>query len=111
MQPMTFHPVVGDIGAQMVQIGISSLQAGQQAQPSITDLAPAGADEVSMQAIVAFQQDATSMLELHEAAQQELMRTGTALTQIAQTYTESDRSAAESLVISALPMSKPWAGE
>ncbi|WP_310766901.1 PE family protein [Mycobacterium sp. Z3061] len=111
MQPMTFDPVVGDIGAQVVQIGISSLQAGEHAQLSITGLAPAGADDVSVQAVAAFHQEAASMLELHRAAQEELVRTGTAFTQIAQTYTDVDRSAADSVVISALPMSNPWAGE
>lgn len=109
MQNMSFDPVVGDIGAQIVQIGIGSRQAAEDAQPSITSLAPAGADEVSMQASVAFHQAAASLLELHSAAQEELMRTGSALTQIAQTYAEVDQSAADSLIISALPMSNPWA--
>ncbi len=111
MQPMTFDPVVGDIGAQVVQIGISSLQAGDHAQQSITGLAPAGSDEVSMLAAASFQQDAGSILELHRAAQQELIRTGAALTQIAQTYTDADQSAAQAVIVSALPMSNPWAAE
>ncbi|MBX9978884.1 MAG: PE family protein [Mycobacterium sp.] len=111
MQPMTFDPVVGDIGAQVVQIGISSLQAGDHAQQSITGLAPAGSDEVSMLAATAFEQHAGSLLEVHRAAQEELMRTGAALTQIAQTYTDADRAAAESVIISALPMSNTWAAE
>lgn len=108
MQPMTFHPVVGDIGGQVVQIGLSSLQAGDHAQIAITGLPPAGADEVSMQAVTAFQQEAESMLKLNRAAQEELIRAGVAFTQIAQTYADTDRSAAESLVLSALPMSNPW---
>lgn len=104
MEPMTFHPVVGDIGAQVVQIGISSLQAGDRAAMSITGLAPAGADEVSMQAVAAFHAEAASVLSVNKAAQDELMRAGTALTQIAQTYADADQSAADSLVINALPM-------
>lgn len=111
MQPMTFNPVVGDIGAQVVQIGITSLQAGDHAQMSITGLAPAGADEVSMQAVAAFHEEAAAMLDVHRAAQEELMRTGAAFTQIAQTYTEADQSAADSLVFNAIPVSIPWVAE
>lgn len=111
MQPLTFDPVVGDIGAQVVQLGISNLQAAQNAQLSITGRAPAGADEVSMQAATAFHQEAASMLELHRAAQEELLRTGAALTHISQTYTDADRSAADAVVFSALSMPKAWAIE
>lgn len=108
MQTMTFHPVVGDIGGQVVQIGISSLQAGDRAGMSVTGLAPAGADEVSVQAVMAFHAEAAAMLDLHRAAQQELMRAGAALTQIAQTYSAVDQMAANSV---AIPMSNPWIGE
>jgi len=111
MEPMTFDPVVGDIGAQVVQLGISSLEAGEHAQLSITGLAPAGADEVSMQAVTAFHEDAAALLQVHRAAQEELVRTGTAFTQISQTYTDADRSAADAVILSALPMSNPWASE
>ena len=51
MQPMTFHPVVGDIGAQVVQIGVTSLEASGQASMSITGLVPAGAEEISVLAV------------------------------------------------------------
>ncbi|MHA7652483.1 PE family protein [Mycobacterium sp. ML4] len=111
MQTMTFHPVVGDLAAQLVQLGLTSVQAGDHAQASITGLTPAGADEVSLQAATAFHQEAASMLSLNKAAQEELMRTGAALVQIAQTYTDVDQSAAESLVFNALPISKPWINE
>lgn len=105
MQNMTFHPVVGDIGGQVVQIGISSLQAGDHATMFVTGLAPAGADEVSAQAVMAFHTEAAALLELNRAAQEELIRAGAALTQIAQTYTAADQMAANSL---AIPMSNPW---
>ncbi len=111
MQPMTFDPIVGDIGTQLVQIGINSLQAGDHAQISITGLAPAGADEVSMLAVTAFHQEAALMLDLHKAAQGELMRTGATLTQVAQTYTDVDQSAADSVIFSTFSMPNPWVGE
>lgn len=110
MQPMTFHPVVGDIGGQLVQVGIDALESGSHASTSLTTLVPAGSDEVSAQAVMAFHQDAAAVLNLHQAAQQELMRTGSALTQIAQTYTDADRTAADAVAFAALPMSNPWSG-
>lgn len=107
MQPLTFDSVVGDIGAQVVQIATDGMQAGEHAQLSITGLPPAGADEVSMQAAAAFHQEATALLELHTSAHQELMRSGAAFTQIAQTYTDADQSSADSLIDNALSMPNP----
>lgn len=108
MQSLTFHPVVGDIGAQVVQLGIGSLQAGQHASISVTGLAPAGADEISLQAVNAFHAEAAALLELNKAAQEELMRAGQAFTQIAETYTDVDQAAANSVEFAALPMTNPW---
>lgn len=94
MQQTTFHPVVADIAAHVVQIGISSLKAGERASTSLTGLAPAGADEVSMQAVAAFEYEAAALLALNKAAQEELIRAGDALMQIAQSYIDLDESAA-----------------
>lgn len=94
MHAMTFHPVLGDIGAQVVQIGITSLAAGNRALASLIGLNPAGIDEISLRAVQAFQQEAASMLELYRAAQEELMRAGEAFTQIAESYIDADKSAA-----------------
>jgi len=104
MQAMTFHPVVADIGDQMVNIGLDSLAAGSRASMSVTGLIPAGADEVSLQAATAFHSEAAAMLALHQAAQEELMRTGQALTQIAQTYAAVDEAAAHNLVFGFHPL-------
>ena len=108
MQSLTFHPVVGDIGAQVVQLGMSAVEAGQHASFSVTGLAPAGADEISAQAVAAFHAEAAALLELNRVAQQELMRAGHAFTQIAQTYADVDRAAAASVVFAAVPMTNPW---
>ncbi|SOJ55550.1 PE family immunomodulator PE35 [Mycobacterium simulans] len=94
MQSMSFHPVVADIGAQVVTIGTNCLEEAAKASMSMTGLAPAGADEVSLQAVMAFHTEAASLLALNQAAQEELMRAGSAFTQIAQTYTEVDEAAA-----------------
>lgn len=108
MQPMSFHPVMADIGAQVVEIGMRSLETGARTSMAVTGLAPAGADEVSTQAVTAFQSEAASMLDLHQAAQKELMRAGAAFRQIAQTYTAVDGAAAERLLLALFPITNPW---
>ncbi|MCV7196466.1 PE domain-containing protein [Mycobacterium angelicum] len=103
MQSMSFGPAAGDIGGQVVELGKSALEAAGKAAASVTGLAPAGADEVSAQAVTAFHSEAASALAANQAAQQELVRTGTAFTQIAQTYTDVDQAAASTLVFGANP--------
>lgn len=98
MQTMSFHPMVADIGNQLVDMGGRSLESAAKASMTVSALVPAGADEVSAQAIQAFESAAASMLALNAAAQQELMRAGQVLTQIAQLYTDMDEAAAETLV-------------
>ena len=111
MQPMTFRPVVGDIAAQLVQIGVNCLETGSHASMSMTGLAPAGAEKISAQAVMAFHAEATSMLNLNMVAQEELMRVGAALSHIAQTYTDVDETAARAADFNALPISNPWSHE
>jgi hypothetical protein len=94
MQSMSFDPAVAGIGSQVVSGAMRGLQAGVTASPSLTALAPAGADEVSAQATTAFTAEATQMLTLLAVAQEELVRTGTALTDIARMYSEADAAAA-----------------
>ena len=64
------------------------------AAPALTELVPAGADEVSLRAAMAFAAEAAQLLAPNKAAQEELMRTGAAFTQIARMYTETDAAAA-----------------
>ncbi len=94
MQSMSFHPVVADLGAQLVDIGVDCLEAGRTASNTVTGLTPAGADEVSALAVRAFESEASSLLALQSSAQEELIRAGAALTQIARTYSEVDEAAA-----------------
>ncbi|WP_252980117.1 PE domain-containing protein [Mycobacterium riyadhense] len=75
---MSFQPVVADIGEQVVNIGTNALEQAAKASMSMIGLAPAGADEVSAQAAMAFHEEAAALLALNQAAQQELMRTGSA---------------------------------
>jgi hypothetical protein len=98
MQSMSFEPVVGDIGAQVIDNGLQGLQAGISASTSVTALAPAGGDDVSMRAATAFAAEAAQLLALHRAAQEELIRTGAAVTEIARRYAETDAAAAAAVI-------------
>ncbi len=101
MQSMSFDPIVAGIGDRVVDIAVSCLEAAAKASIEVTGLAPAGGDEVSAQAAMAFTSEAIEMLTLHQAAQEELMRTGMALTQIAQIYAQIDETAARNLAFAA----------
>jgi len=110
MDSMSHDPAAGDIGSQLVDIGSQGVSAGSTAATSVlSGLIPAGAEEVSAQAVMAFAQEAASMLASNTAAQEELMRTGTALSDIARMYSDSDDNAAGVLMTSAATMSRPAA--
>jgi hypothetical protein len=94
MQSMTFDPSAVDIGPQVVDNAAQGLQAGTTAATSLAELVPAGADDVSVRAVMAFAEEAAQLLALNQAAQQELMRTGEAFTRIARVYAETDALAA-----------------
>lgn len=107
MDSMSHDPAASDIGSQLVDIGSQGITSGSTAAMSVlTGLIPAGGEEVSMQAVMAFAQEAATMLASNAAAQEELMRAGTALTDIARMYGESDDSAAGALAFSSATMSR-----
>ncbi|WP_289624833.1 MULTISPECIES: PE family protein [Mycobacterium] len=107
MDSMSHNPAAGDIGSQLVDIGSQGISAGTTAAASVlSGLIPAGGEEVSAQAVLAFAQEAATMLAANSAAQEELMRTGSALTDIARMYGESDDTAAGALAFSSTPMSR-----
>lgn len=107
MDSMSHDPAAGDIGSQLVDIGSQGLSAGSTAAMTVlTGLIPAGGEEVSMQAVMAFAQEAATMLASNAAAQEELMRAGTALTDIARMYNESDDAAAGAVAFSAATMNR-----
>ncbi|MGB9302558.1 MAG: PE domain-containing protein, partial [Mycobacterium sp.] len=99
MDSMSHQPAAGDIGSQLVEIGSRGLDSAAASALSLTGLIPAGGDEVSAQAAISFAADAAAMLASNTAAQEELMRTGTALTDIAQMYMQADGDAAGALTV------------
>lgn len=55
MDSLSHDPAAGDIGSQLVEIGSRGLAAGNAAtMPTMTGLVPAGGEEVSAQAVMAF---------------------------------------------------------
>ncbi|SOJ57894.1 PE family immunomodulator PE35 [Mycobacterium simulans] len=97
MQPMTIDSAAADIGSQISDNAFQGLQDGATASTSLTSLLPAGADEVSAQAAMAFATEGAQLLALNQAAQEELARAGAAFTEIARTYADADVNAAAGL--------------
>ncbi|OBI22659.1 PE domain-containing protein [Mycobacterium sp. E2497] len=97
MEPLSHDPAAGAIGLQVVALATQGLASGAAATGPVTALAPAGADEVSMLAVAAFAAEGTAMLALNTAAQEEIARTGTAFTDIAQMYAQVDGETAGTL--------------
>jgi hypothetical protein len=97
MQPMSFEPVAEGIGAQIIANGTQGLAAGTAASAAVSALAPAGVDEVSAQAALAFASDGVEALAVHSFAQEELARAGAAYVEIAGMYTAVDGATAAEL--------------
>jgi PE family len=98
MESMSINPAAAAIGSRLVDVAAGGLGSGAAALPSLTALAPAGAEEVSMQAAMSFAAEAEAFLALNAAAQEELARAGLAVTEIARMYSQVDGEAAGSLV-------------
>ncbi|WP_326548771.1 PE domain-containing protein [Mycolicibacterium sp. ND9-15] len=90
MQPMTHNPGAAGIGAQVVANGARGLAAGTTATAAVTALVPAGADEVSAQAAVAFAAEGVETLAMNTFAQEEMTRAGAAYMEAAGIYTTVD---------------------
>ena len=90
MQPMTHNPGAVGIGSQVVANGTRGLATGTAATAEVTALVPAGADEVSAQAALAFAAEGVEAMAMNTFAQEELARTGAAVMEIAGIYTAVD---------------------
>lgn len=94
MQPLEHNPGTVGIGSQVVANGARGLATGTAAGAEVSALAPAGAEEVSIQASIAFATEGVQALALNAFAQQELARAGAAYVEAAGVYTTVDGSAA-----------------
>jgi hypothetical protein len=90
MQPMEHNPGAIGIGAQVVANGARGLAAGTTASAEVTALAPAGAEEVSAHAALAFASEGVEVAALNAFAQEELSRAGAAYMEAAGIYTAVD---------------------
>ena len=97
MQPMEHNPGAVGIGAQVVANGVRGLAAGTTASAEVTPLVPAGADEVSAQAALAFAAEGVETLGVNTFAQEELSRAGAAYVEIAGIYSAVDGANATAL--------------
>ncbi|RWA20333.1 PbsX family transcriptional regulator [Mycolicibacterium elephantis DSM 44368] len=87
---MTHNPGAVGIGAQVVANGARGLAAGTTASAEVTAMVPAGADEVSAQAALAFAAEGVETLAMNTFAQEEMARAGAAYMEIAGIYTAVD---------------------
>jgi hypothetical protein len=92
MEPLTHNQDASTIGIHVAANGARGLAAGTAATSEAAGLAPAGVDEVSMQAAMAFGMEALETNALNVHAQQELARAGTAYTEAATIYTTVDEA-------------------
>lgn len=104
---MSIDPAAAAIGAKLIEVAARGLGSGATALPAVTGLAPAGAEEVSLQAAARFAAEGEAMLALTSAAQEELARAGAALMDIARVYSEVDDAAAVTLAAGAAQIAGP----
>ena len=90
MQPLEHNPAAVGIGGQVVANGARGLAGGTTAAAAVTALVPAGADEVSAQAALAFAAEGVETLAMNTFAQEEMARAGAAVMEIAGIYAAVD---------------------
>lgn len=98
MQPMHHNPAAEGIGSQVVANGVRGLAGGTTASGVVTALAPAGADEVSVQAALAFAAEGAQTMVTNSLAQEELARTGAAYIEAAGDYMATDAAISTTLL-------------
>lgn len=97
MQPMTHNPGAEAVAAQVIANATRGLTGGTTASAAVTALVPAGADEVSLLAALAFASEGIEALTTNAFAQEELTRAGSAFSEIAGIYNAVDSANAATL--------------
>lgn len=90
MQQLVHDPAAAGVGGQVTANGARGLATGTAATAEVSALAPAGADEVSMMATAAFVAEGLQALGINALAQEEIVRAGTAVVEIAGVYRAVD---------------------
>ncbi|MEZ0053659.1 hypothetical protein ABIA30_004692 [Mycobacterium sp. MAA66] len=90
MQPLEHNPGAIGVGTEVVANGARGLATGTAATTEASALVPAGVDEVSVQAALAFATEGIEALGLNALAQEELARTGAAYVEASTIYEAVD---------------------
>jgi hypothetical protein len=99
MQPLEHNsPGAIGYGSEVAANGVRGLVTGVAATTEASALVPAGIDEVSMQAAMAFATEALETNALNALAQEELSRAGLAYVESSVGYTAADASSAATLL-------------
>lgn len=98
MEPLAHNPAAAGVGAQVIANGVRGLAGGTTASAAVTALAPAGADEISLQAALSFAADGVETLAINTLAQEEVSRAGAAVVEAAGIYAATDAATATTLL-------------
>ena len=90
MQPLSHNAGAIGVGGQVTTNGARGLATGTAATTEVSALAPAGADEVSVMAMAAFMAEGAQTLGINALAQEEIVRAGAAVVEIAGVYQAVD---------------------
>lgn len=97
MQPMMHNPGAEAIAAQVIANAARGLAGGTTASAAVSALVPAGADEVSLLAAMAFASEGVEALTANAFAQEELTRAGASYAEIAGIYNAVDAANAATM--------------
>ena len=98
MQPLSHNEGAAGVGGQVIANGARGLATGTAATAQVTALAPAGADEVSAHAMVAFMAEGAQTMGINAVAQEEIARAGAAVSEVAAAYQAVDAANGTTLI-------------
>lgn len=98
MQPLQHNPAAVGVGTEVVSNGARGLASGTAATAEVSALVPAGIDEVSVQAALAFATEGIEALGINALAQEELSRAGAAYIEASTIYETVDGANAATLM-------------
>jgi len=98
MQPLQHNPGAVGVGTEVVSNGARGLATGTATTTEVSALVPAGVDEVSAQAAIAFATEGIEALGINALAQEELARAGAAYIEASAVYEAADGANAATLL-------------
>lgn len=98
MQPLVHNEGALGVGGQVVANGARGLATGTAATAAVSALAPAGADEVSVHASLAFMSEGVQTLAINTLAQEEITRAGATVMEVAGAYQAVDAENGATLI-------------